>query len=53
VLGKHGVTVIAGCEVVKPEPLMSMISLCGGTRHIKPAVRQVIVKIKGTEGEKC
>ncbi len=49
VLGKHNVTVIAGCEAVKPELLMEIISLCGGTKHMKPAVKQVIVKTKSLE----
>lgn len=45
VFGKHKVTTIAGSLVKDPDLIMPVISLCGGTRFIKPAVEQVILRI--------
>jgi hypothetical protein len=44
--GGRGVTLIAGCVVTRPALIMPIISLCGGTRHIRPAVEQVMLKIE-------
>jgi uncharacterized protein (DUF4213/DUF364 family) len=45
VFGKHNVTTIAGSIVREPDLIMPVISLCGGTRFIKPAVEQVIIRL--------
>ena len=41
----HGVTLLAGVIVTDPERILQIVSEGGGTMSMKPAVKQVLVKI--------
>ena len=45
VLNGYNVTVIAGSIVKRPDLIMPVISLCGGTRFLKPLIEQVVLKL--------
>jgi uncharacterized protein (DUF4213/DUF364 family) len=41
----YNVTAIAGSIVKRPELIMPVISLCGGTRFLKPLIEQVVLRL--------
>ena len=45
VLNRYHITLLAGSVVVNPERILQIISQGGGTKSMKPAVKQVLVRI--------
>jgi uncharacterized protein (DUF4213/DUF364 family) len=44
-LARYGVTLLAGSVVTDPERILRIVSQGGGTMSMKPAIRQVLVRI--------
>jgi uncharacterized protein len=45
VFGKHNVTLLAGSVVKAPELILQIVSQGGGTMSMKPAIKQVLVRV--------
>lgn len=42
----YNVTLIAGSIVKRPDLIMPVISLCGGTKFLKPLLEQVVIEVR-------
>lgn len=45
VFRRHNVHILAGCVVINPQQILEIVSQGGGTMSMKPAIRQILLKV--------